>query len=99
MNRDAKNSILLWAGTTTLVGLFWAALHFDVAAGNPDRWLWPTVGVVVAANVLVSIWNFLRDRKGWRPLPTPGPSFGESGHGQVCERPIPGAAHVTGFDP
>jgi hypothetical protein len=63
MSQDAKHSILLWAGTLIFVGLFWAALHFDVVAGIPDRWLWPTVGVALAANVLLSLWNLLRKRK------------------------------------
>ena len=62
MSRDAKNSIILWAGTLAFVGVFWASLHFDIGADIPDRWLWPMVGIVFGANVVRSIWHFLRRR-------------------------------------
>lgn len=62
MSRDAKNSIILWAGTLAFVGLFWAFLHFDIAPDIPDRWLWPMVGIVIVANVAKSIWDYFRRR-------------------------------------
>ncbi|MFA7264475.1 MAG: hypothetical protein WC068_15760 [Caulobacter sp.] len=63
MSRDAKNSILLWIGALVLAGLFWAALHFDIGAGIPDRWLWPVIGVLIAVDVLLAAWGYLRKRK------------------------------------
>ena len=64
MSRDAKNSIGLWIGTLVFVGLFWAALHFDVGVGIPDRWLHPLLGVVIALNALQTVWRFFRSRNG-----------------------------------
>lgn len=63
MGKDLKNSILLWAGTLVFIGLFWAALHFDVAASIPDRWLWPMFGIMIGLNVLKSVWDYFRKRK------------------------------------
>ena len=62
MSRDAKNSIILWAGTLALVGVFWAFLHFDIGADLPDRWLWPMLGIVMGVNVVKSIWDYFRRR-------------------------------------
>jgi hypothetical protein len=63
MGDDLKNSILLWAGTLAFFGLFWAALHFDVGRDFPDHWVLPMFGVLVALNVLRSIWDHFRKRK------------------------------------
>ena len=63
MSRDAKNSILLWIGSLAFVGLFWAALHFDIAPAIPDRWLWPAVGAIVAVDVVLTIRGRFRKRK------------------------------------
>ncbi len=62
MSRDAKNSIILWAGTLAFVGVFWALLHFEVAANIPDRWLGPMVGILIVVNVLKAIWDHFRRR-------------------------------------
>lgn len=62
MSRDAKNSIILWAGTLAFVGVLWALLHFDVGANIPDRWLWPVVGTLMGVNVVKSIWDYFRHR-------------------------------------
>jgi hypothetical protein len=63
MRNDLRNSILLWVGTLAFVGLFWAALHFDVAANIPDRWLWPMVWTMTGLNLLKLIWDQFRKRK------------------------------------
>lgn len=63
MSRDAKNSIILWAGTLAFIGLFWTLAHFDVGADIPDGWLWPIWGIVIGANVLKSMWDYFRKRK------------------------------------
>lgn len=63
MSRDAKNSILLWAGTLAFVGLFWAGLHFEIGPRIPDRWLGPVLGIVIGLNLLKFLWDFVRKRK------------------------------------
>lgn len=63
MSRDAKNSILLWAGALAFFGLFWASLHFKIGPDIPDRWLWPMLGVLFALNVAKSVWEFVRKRR------------------------------------
>lgn len=47
MSRDAKNSIILWAGTLAFIGVFWALLQLDIGAQIPDRWVWPMMAVVI----------------------------------------------------
>ena len=63
MNRDAKNSILLWVGSLVVVGLLWAVVHFDIGANIPDRWIFPMLGMVIGVNVVKSIWDFFQKRK------------------------------------
>lgn len=60
MGRDAKNSIISWAGTLALIGMLWALLHFDIGGNIPDPWLWAAVGFVIGANVLKSVWDKFR---------------------------------------
>jgi len=62
MSRDARNSIILWAGTLAFIGVFWVFLHFDIGADIPDHWLWPTVGVLIGVDVVKSIWDYFRSR-------------------------------------
>lgn len=64
MSHDAKNSLLLWVGALVAFGMLWAGLHFDLTAGIPDRWLWWALGVLIAVDVVRSIWRYLRKRKG-----------------------------------
>lgn len=62
MSRDARNSIILWAATLAFVGVFWALLHFEVAANIPDRWLGPMVGILIGVHVVKAIWDYFRRR-------------------------------------
>jgi hypothetical protein len=62
MSRDAKNSIILWAGTLALMGVVWALLQLDIGAHIPDRWVWPMMAVVIGLNVARSIWDRFRRR-------------------------------------
>ncbi len=64
MSQDAKNSIFLWAGTLVFVGLFWAALHFDIGPDIPDSWLGPMLAIVIGANVVRSAWDYFSKRRG-----------------------------------
>ncbi len=63
MSRDAKNSIILWAGTLAFIGAFWALLQLDIGTHIPDRWVWPMMAIVIGLNVARSIWDYLRRRK------------------------------------
>ena len=63
MSDDLRNSILLWAGAILLVGLFSAALHFDIGPSIPDRWLWPMVAIALGLNVLGLIRAWRRRRR------------------------------------
>ena len=62
MSEDARNSIYLWVGALTCFGLLWAALHFDLLVGVPNEWLWPVVGIIVAINMLQTVWDFWKRR-------------------------------------
>lgn len=37
MSTDLKNSILLWVGAIVFVGLFWAAMKFDISRFIPTK--------------------------------------------------------------
>ena len=63
MSDDLKNSMRLWVGTLVGFGLFWAVMHFDVVPNIPDHWLWTMLGIVIALNVIRSIWDHVRRRK------------------------------------
>ena len=62
MSRDARNSIILWAGTLALIGVFWALLQLDIGARIPDHWVWPMMAVVIGLNVARSIRDRFRRR-------------------------------------
>jgi hypothetical protein len=62
MSRDAKNSIILWAGALAFIAAFWTLLQLDIGAHIPDRWVWPMMAVVIGLNVAKSIWDYLRRR-------------------------------------
>lgn len=63
MSEDLRHSIFLWVGMVAFVGLFWAALYFDIAPGIPDHWHGPMVGAAIALNVLKIVWDAVRNRK------------------------------------
>ena len=63
MSRDARNSILLWAGALAFAGLLWAIRRFDIAANIPDRLLWPIVGILIGVNVVANVWNYAHKRR------------------------------------
>lgn len=62
MSRDLKNSILLWAGTLAVFGLFWAWLHFGLGPDIPDQWVNPILGILIALNVLGLVLDHFRKR-------------------------------------
>jgi hypothetical protein len=63
MSRDARNSILLWVGAIAFTALFWAALHFHIGLDIHYRWIWPIWAGLIATNVCLSIWRYVRQRK------------------------------------
>ena len=62
MTTDARNSIYLWVGGLAFFGLFWAVLHFELLWWVSDKWLWPTVGIILAVNLAQSFWGFWKRR-------------------------------------
>jgi len=63
MTADVRNSIYLWVGGLAFFALFWAGLHFDLLGWVPDKWLWPVLGVILAINLVQSIWQFWKRRR------------------------------------
>lgn len=54
MSKEARNSAYLWSELLVLFGAFWACLHFNS--------LWPIVLVLLAINVVQTIWGFWQRR-------------------------------------
>jgi len=62
ISEDLRNSLSMWVGGIALALIYWAALHFDVFAGVPQKYV-QGVGLLILAVNLIQIARFFSKRR------------------------------------